>query len=581
MSVPLHGRTVKGWVLGPPAEDPRRRLRAVRRVRSAVRFFDSSMLQLLRWVSERYVVPLATVIERSHPPRVASEEVWTSAPPHRSSCDQRVGESARLALGPSPSRDGGDNPLLRRYQGADPLEPGATTWLRPSPQEEVDVCLESVTRCVGRGRQALVLVPEAQPVPATGRAVLERFGDRAAAFLGGDGRGRYRTWLEILRHRYDVVVGTRPAVFAPLSSLGLVWISREVHRGHREDRSPYYHVREVAIARARLHRASCVLSSLSPSVETAVSASRGEVRTLRLSRPAERRAAPLVETTAPRGEDRSPRLARLLRSARSGAIIVSRRGYGVARVCRSCGEPAACRRCLGPIVVSGSRPRCSVCSVESDCPRCGGRAFGVERGGTESIAAWATRAGPAVVELDDGEGAPAVPAPGRLVVGTAASVKDIGPQRLDVVGIVDADRALARAGLRSREGALATWMEAAAWAGGRGAGGRVLVQTRRPSDPAIQALVRWEPLGFLLGEAARRESAGFPPSHPVFRVRGLPGLERELAREGFTPLLTSAGEGETISLFVVLPAAIPRFRQLVLGLAQSGMPLRVEAEPQL
>src|SRR5262249_22209680 len=74
VSVPFHGRAVRGWVLGPAAEVPEGRLLPVRKVRSPVRFFDAAMLELLRWVSHRYLAPLSTVIERSHPPRVAGEE---------------------------------------------------------------------------------------------------------------------------------------------------------------------------------------------------------------------------------------------------------------------------------------------------------------------------------------------------------------------------------------------------------------------------------------------------------------------------------------------------------------------------
>src|SRR5207244_12145394 len=107
----------------------------------------------------------------------------------------------------------------------------------------------------------------------------------------------------------------------------------------------YYHVREVAMARARLQGATCILASLSPSVETVAAAEAGAVSVVRPSRPSERARSPLVETAQPEGEDRSPRLSALLKRLASAAVIVSRRGYGVARICRSCGEPAACAVC--------------------------------------------------------------------------------------------------------------------------------------------------------------------------------------------------------------------------------------------
>jgi primosomal protein N' (replication factor Y) len=466
------------------------------------------------------------------------------------------------------------------------LEAGATTWLRPLPDDEAGLGAAAVEACLSGGRQALVLVPEAEPVPAAAANVLARFGAASVSFLGGDARARYRTWLDIRAGRFEVVVGTRPAVFAPLDRLGLIWISREVHPGHREDRSPYYHVREVAIARARLTGAACVLASLSPSVETADAARSGAIRTARPPRAMERHGAPLVETVAPEAEDRSARLGTLIKSVRSAALIVSRRGYGVARVCRNCGEPAACARCRGSIVIQAGHPVCRVCGAPGRCANCGGAEFGVERAGTERIAEWARRISGLPVDLETPQVPPPRPAAGRLLVGTAAAVKDVGPVDLDLVAVLDPDRALARPGVLAGEQALATWMEAVAWTGPRPSGARALVQTRRSGQPAIQALVRWDPLPFLLAEAGRRAQAGFPPGHAVFRVRGDESLADALRSAGAETVLAtvepaSSRGGGTLCLVAVPPGGIERFRREVRRLAVEGIVDRVEAEPQL
>jgi primosomal protein N' (replication factor Y) (superfamily II helicase) len=590
VSVPFHGRSVKAWVLGPAAEVPRGKLLAVRKIHSRVRFFDEGMLRVLRWIQERYIAPLATVIERSHPPRVVSEEAAAEslATPPRSRRGPPAIEPEASERGwqrqQAPSRpfhtDVGR--VLARYRGGRLLEAGTTTWLRPLPDDEEAVCVDAVSACLASGKRAIVLVPEADPIPATARAVLEAFGDRAVPFLGGDPRVRYRTWLEILSGRFDVVVGTRPAVFSPLRDLGLIWISREVHPGHREDRSPYYHVRDVAMARANLDGSACVLASFSPSVETMTMVTAGSIRVARPGRGEERAAAPLVETVAPEAEDRSPRLTALLKRARSGALIVSRRGYGVARVCRSCGEPAVCPVCRGPIVVERGTASCRVCGAEGICASCGGRSFGVERGGTERMAEWAARIVSAPVRLEGSTGGdPGLPGPGVVVVGTAAAVKDIGPFRVDLVAILDADRAVARAGVHAGEQALATWMEAAAWAGPRSGGSRVLLQTRHPAHPAIQALIRWEPTQFLLAQARTRAEAGFPPGQAVFRIAGTAALDEPLTEAGGGTVLSTTVEGGTLCLVAVPPANLARFRQEILRLASQGTVTRVEAEPQL
>lgn len=568
VSVPFHGRTVKGWVLGDTDDVPRRVL-PVRRVLSRVGLFDERLLSLYRWMAERYVAPLAAVIGRAHPPRVAGEE----------------GRRTPGGPPPVPAR-GSRGSLLTAYEGGDGLlsscrDGDGAFVVRPLPDDEAAACVEAVSACLEGGRDAIVVVPEADPLPYTARAVAEAFLGAALLFVGGDPRERYRAWLDVLAGGYRVVVGTRPAVFAPVRRLGLLWVNREAHPGHREERAPYHHVREVALARTRLDAAACVLAAHSPSAEAVAESEAGRAIVVRAPREREREAAPLVEVVRPAEEDRSPRLAQALKGAGGAFLLVSRRGYGVARMCRACGEPARCPACGGPVVLRRGQPRCAVCGAEAACLNCGGRAFGVERGGTERIQEWAARSTALpVVRVEEGDQAVA-PGRERVVVGTAAGVKDFGPLRVDLVGVLDPDRARRRAGLHAAEQALATWMEAAGWAGPRAGVGRVVVHTRDPGDPAIQALVRWDPWHFHRSERQRREEAGFPPGHPVFRVMGgerLPG-----ALESLEPvtLLVSRPEDETVCLVALRPKQVPAFRGRVLELIDEGVIRRVEAEPQL
>jgi primosomal protein N' (replication factor Y) len=174
-----------------------------------------------------------------------------------------------------------------------------------------------------------------------------------------------------------------------------------------------------------------------------------------------------------------------------------------------------------------------------------------------------------------------VPSVDCVTVGTAASVVDVGPLRLDLVAILDPDRALARAGLHAGEQSLATWMEAAAWAGPRGGGGRTLVQTRHPGHAAVQALIRWEPLAFLRAEGARRADAGLAPGRCAFRVVGSPELPQRLPGELADVVLVTSGERGTLCLLTVAPGDLRAFGTALRSLAAEGVVHRVEAEPQL
>jgi hypothetical protein len=107
------------------------------------------------------------------------------------------------------------------------------------------------------------------------------------------------------------------------------------------------------------------------------------------------------------------------------------------------------------------------------------------------------------------------------------------------------------------------------------------VQTRRPAHPAIQALVRWDPVPFLRAEAARRADAGFPPNQPMFRIAGDERLPDALRRTRPASMLTTAAGGGTLCLLTVRPDDLPSFRLEVLRLAVAGTVSRVEADPQL
>lgn len=558
VQVPFHRRPVRGWVLGPTEDVPDRML-PVKKAVSPIRFFDSSMLQVLRWVSERYVAPLASVIARSYPPRVASEETNVSTP-HRSSADTLHPRPARIL----PNHKAGSDMLTA-------LRGGAGAFLvRPAPEDEQRVAVEAVGAALAGGRSAIALVPELEPLPATASAILDAFGERVVLFAGGSQRARYRTWLDIQSGRYPVVVGTRPAVFAPMVDLGLLYVSRESHAGHREERSPYFHVRDVALARARQSGAVCVMSALCPSGE-AVTAGAVEV----VPRV---RGWPPVEVVRPGTEGRAPRLISALKTVTRGFLFQPLPGYGVARVCRACGEPAACASCGGMLRSQGGAVRCTVCGADGTCANCGAADFGIARGGAERVEEWARAVARVPVRRIGPGDRPAPPGDREVTVGGVEAVKDFGPLGLDLVAILDADQAARRPGLAARERALATWMEAAAWARPRG---RVIVQTRHPGDPAVQSLVSGNPHRFHRSELPRRADAGFPAGWPVFRVTGDATLADELAALEPRTLLSSSGEGQTVCLVALDPGAVRTFGRTMRALAERGVVTRVEAEPHL
>jgi primosomal protein N' (replication factor Y) len=558
VQVPFHGGLVRGWVVGS-AETFGPRMLRVKKVVSPVRFFDQASLELMRWVGERYIAPLAAVIARAVPPRVASEEVV--AADHAGSPVERSRTSRSDLL--SSYRNGAG---LRQAIGA-----GSGPFVvRPAPEDEGAVVVEAVGRCLDGDRRAIVLVPEAVPVPATATAIVTAFGDRVGVLVGGERRARYRRWLEILGGRYDVIIGTRPAVFAPVRELGLIVVARESHPAHREDRAPYYHVRDVALERARVGGAVCMLSAMCPSSEAAA------LGVTEIA-PSTRRWPP-VEVVRAGPEGRAPRLVRALRGTRRGFIFSPLPGYGIAQVCRACGRPAACAACGGVLRAEEGAVRCVVCEAIGRCARCGATGFGIRRGGAERVEEWAAAVAPVPVRRVGARGRARLPGANEILVGGPESVRDLGPGDLPLVAILDADLAERRPGLAARERALATWMEAVAWAR---PSGRAIVQSDRPGDPAVQALVRGNPDRFYADEAERRRSAGFPVGSAVFRVAGSAGLEAELAATRPITLLASTAGEQTVCLLALDPDRVSELGRVIRELAARDVVTRVEAEPHL
>jgi primosomal protein N' (replication factor Y) len=551
----FHGALARGWVLGPTDDVPARTL-PVSACVSPIRFFDAEMLRLARWLAERYVAPLATVIDRLAPPRVVSEEAGRSPfPVHRELAPATAGD------GPLPTYRGADRLLHEIGSGE------GAFLVRPAPDEEVAVVLDAVRACVAGGRRALVLVPEAAPLPATARAIVDAFGDRARTFAGGDRRHRYRAWLDVRDGDADVVVGTRPAVFAPVADLGLIWVSRESHPGHREERSPATHVRDVAFARARAAGAVLALAAICPSAEAT---SMGLLEVV----PGRRR-WPKVEVVRPGRSGRAARLMRLLPGVERGFLLSGFRGYGRAEVCRSCGAPAACAACGGTLRMAEGDVRCVVCDAEGRCRNCGGTRFGIRPGGAERVVEWAGQTATVPVRAP---GRPRLPRRREILVGGAADVRELGPAGLDLVAILDADLGLRRPGSAGRERALATWMDAAGWATPQG---RVLVQTEAPADPAIQALVRGDARRFHERERERRATAGFPVGAAVFRVIGDGRLPAEIETlPAITRLVTTLAE-RTVCLLALEPGDVRAFGGTMRSLAARGVVERVEADPHL
>ena len=265
---------------------------------------------------------------------------------------------------------------------------------------KTEIYLRLAAKAQQSDRQVLVLVPEIGLTPAAAAAFRQVFGARVAIQHSGLSVGeRHDQWHRIRDGKVDVVVGTRSAVFAPLTRVGLLIVDEEHDASFKQDEAPRYHGRDVAIMRGKQANALVVLGSATPSLESYRQAKRHRYELVRLTHRPLGQTLPSVRVVDMRTEfaSRGPEavLSRPLEAAIQDRIerreqvlvLLNRRGFAAAVLCRGCGNSAECPNCSVALTVhrASHRMRCHYCgyasSVPERCAACGGSYLEWDRSG--------------------------------------------------------------------------------------------------------------------------------------------------------------------------------------------------------
>jgi len=410
---------------------------------------------------------------------------------------------------------------------------------------KTEVYLRCAAEVVAAGGQVLVLVPEITLAPQTVARFLGRFGDRVAVLHSQLGAGeRFDTWRRLQAGDYDVVVGTRSAVFAPLPRLALVVVDEEQETAYKQPHPPRYHAREVAVERARRAKAPALLGTATPSVEALWNVRRGAWQGLRLSQRVAGRPLPEVRVVdmrrePPRSVFGQPLLEALRAHLDRGdqvLLYVNRRGYAACVVCRECGHTPRCPRCAVSLTfhLTSRTLRCHYCGrvvrAPSTCPSCGGVQLRPYGPGTQRVEEAVRQLFPhvPVVRADrdtlsrKGAHARLVDAlrrgEVRVVVGTQVVAKGLDFPEVGLVGVVAADVALSLPDFRAAERTLQQLVQVAGRAGRGDRPGEVVVQTYQPDHPAVRAAASHDVVGFYETEWEERRRLGYPPFASLVHV---------------------------------------------------------------
>jgi primosomal protein N' (replication factor Y) len=456
------------------------------------------------------------------------------------------------------------------------------------------VYAEAIAETVAVGRSALVLVPEiALATPLVDRLRVDLVAEVAILHSGlGEGE-RADEWRRIRAGGADVVVGTRIALTAPLSDIGLIIVDEEHDAAYKSDRTPRLQARDAALALGRLAGAAVVLGSATPSVESVGWAREGRYRHAVLpERPSG--APPRVEVVDLRAElaagNRSL-LSGALRTALAGLagrqgeraiLVINRRGTASVVVCRDCGHVQRCPECERSLVYhqAGVTLRCHHCGTATPlatrCPACRSPRIRYLGGGTQRVEEEVKAAFPQLrvgrLDRDVAEHKGAVErvldafADGRLdvLVGTSLVAKGLDIPEVTLVGVVSADIALNLPDERAAERTYQLLTQAVGRAGRGERPGLAIIQTYQPDHPAILAVATGDAATFYDAELATRRRFGSPPFGRLVKLTvGLPdrlAAEKE-ATTTAERLRAAAGSvegGPRVSVLGPAPAYITR-----------------------
>ena len=464
---------------------------------------------------------------------------------------------------------------------------------------KTEIYLKAIEEVVKQGKEAIVLVPEISLTPQT----IERFSGRCGtvavlhSHLTDAERGAY--WRRVATGHVQVVVGARSAVFAPTRKLGLIVIDEEHETSFKQEATPRYHARDVAVMRARLEDIPIVMGTATPSLESWANAARGAYTLLEMPHRVADRPLPPVQIVDLRHEPKpqgkpgaiSPTLEAAMRQTlkAKGQIILllNRRGFSTHVHCPACGHVAQCAHCDLALTFHRTKAAlvCHYCGWETapytKCPGCGQVAIRYQGLGTEKLHAEIEEKFPgSVCQRMDSD---TMSKPGshqrvldafrdglvQILMGTQMIAKGLDFPNVTLVGVVNADVGLHLPDFRSAERTFQLLAQVAGRAGRGEKGGRVLVQTYTPEHPCITLAATHDYATFAAQELVHRKQHKYPPYERMARL--IVRSEKEEAANAFAETLAGAfqsalathaktADGKPAPVRLLGPAECPVFR---------------------
>ena len=406
---------------------------------------------------------------------------------------------------------------------------------------KTEVYLQTIAKVLSDGKEAIMLVPEISLTPQMTERFRSRFGELVAVLHSGLSVGeKYDEWRKIHQGKVKVVVGARSAVFAPFENVGIIILDEEHESTYKQEDSPRYHARDVAIWRGKFHQCPVILGSATPSLESFARAKKNVYKLLTLKDRALKQALPEVQIVDMRDElkkgNRSMFSKSLMDSIQARldrkeqiVLFLNRRGYSSFVLCRDCGTVLQCENCDISLTYhrKNEKCKCHYCGYEihvpKTCPQCQSehiRFFGT---GTQKVEEELAKFFPGVrvlrMDVDTtrakGSHEQLLDAFGQgeadILLGTQMIAKGLDYPNITLVGVLSADTSLHLPDFRAAEKTFQLLTQVSGRAGRHEKPGEVVVQTYTPEHYAIELSEAQDYEPFYEREMHMRHQAGYPP----------------------------------------------------------------------
>ena len=413
---------------------------------------------------------------------------------------------------------------------------------------KTEVYLQVIAHFLAQGKTAIMLVPEISLTPQITNRFIARFGDQVAIMHSGLSDGeKYDEWRKIKSGEARVVVGARSAIFAPVENLGIIIIDEEHETSYKQDSSPRYHARDIALLRAKWHGATLVLGSATPSLESRARAQRGVYELLMLTKRANEAAIlPDVQIVDMRNEisDQSSNFSKILLTKIKEKIekneqvilMLNRRGYSSFVMCRDCGHVVDCPNCdISLTLHMDTRTlNCHYCGhvqgIPQTCPSCQSRKIKYYGSGTQKVEEELNQILPEVrvlrMDVDTTRTKNAHEKilekfgnhEADILLGTQMIAKGLDFPNVTLVGVINADTGLNLPDFRASERSFELLMQVAGRAGRADKKGEVLIQTFNPHHYAIELTKAQDYEKFYEVEMRFRRELSYPPYYFTVQV---------------------------------------------------------------